>query len=74
MIRIGVEVFDDMDGQKVVESGITVGGRDLSVIFFYSLVLVIFIIASIELFCPHSFGSILLDVLRTIYRGHSPVI
>ena len=35
MIRIGVEVFDDMDGQKVVESGITVGGRDLSVIFFF---------------------------------------
>ena len=50
MIRVGVEVSDDMDGQKVVESGITVGGRDLSVIFFYSLVLVIFIIASIELF------------------------
>ena len=50
MIRVGVEVSDDMDGQKVVESRITVGGRDLSVIFFYSLVLVIFIIASIELF------------------------
>ena len=62
MIRIGVEVFDDMDGQKVVESRITVGGRDLSVIFFF-LVLVIFVIAFVELICPHSFGSIIMDVL-----------
>ena len=50
MIRVGVEVSDDMDGQKVVESRITVGGRDLSVIFFYSLVLVIFVIAFVENF------------------------
>ena len=35
MIRVGVEVSDDMDGQKVVESRITVGGRDLSVIFIF---------------------------------------
>ena len=39
-----------MDGHKVAESVIKVGGRDLSVIVLYSLVLVMFVIDFVELF------------------------
>ena len=38
-----------MYGQKVAESAITVGNMGLSVIVFYSLVLVIFVMAFVEL-------------------------
>ena len=37
-----------MDVHEVAESGITVGGRDLYVIVFYALVLIMFVIAFVE--------------------------
>ena len=61
-IRVGGEGSDYMDGQKVTESGITVRNMYLSVFVFYSLVLVMFVIAFVEMIFPRSFGSILSDV------------
>ena len=49
-IMVVGEDSDDMEGHKVAESGITVGGRDLSVVVFYSLVRVMFVISFVELF------------------------
>ena len=60
-----------MDGQKVAKSGITLGGRDLSVIVFFSLVLVMFIIAFVEIISSFiwkfTFGCIATYIAWTFY-------
>ena len=53
-----------MGGHKVEESGIKVGGRDLSVIVLYSLVLIMFVIAFVEIFV-----LVHLEVYFHIYSG-----
>ena len=53
-----------MDGHEVAESGITVGGRDLYVIVFYALVLIMFVIAFVEIFVP-----VHLELYFRIYSG-----